>query len=284
MELQSTVDCEMTHAIEHRLNALSDGFAEFCTSNIFLVRHTYNFSIVWNRPLEIYGVTNNKRFVTFPEDIPTAKRLKEILPHIDFIRAIPERLIEHPSLKEHALDCEEDIDNHEYIYRREDLAELSGRKYHKKRNLIAQFKDRREYIVKPINEDTRTDALDILNTWHKLSDNDADYIPAKEAILYQHMLKLEGWILYLKTTPVAYTLGETIPNTNTWAMHYEKALISYKGAFQVIDMETAKHLPATIEYINKEQDLGKPGLRQAKESYRPVSFVKKFTCAIKNEK
>ena len=34
-----------------------------------------------------------------------------------------------------------------------------------------------------------------------------------------------------------------------------------------------------FELVNREQDLGQPGLRRAKESYRPAGFVKKFRAA-----
>jgi hypothetical protein len=39
-------------------------------------------------------------------------------------------------------------------------------------------------------------------------------------------------------------------------------------------------LPQKYEQINREQDLGDPGLRQAKESYRPCGFVTKYRAAV----
>ena len=36
-------------------------------------------------------------------------------------------------------------------------------------------------------------------------------------------------------------------------------------------------LPPTITYVNREQDLGLPGLRQSKESFKPDHMIRKFT-------
>ena len=59
-------------------------------------------------------------------------------------------------------------------------------------------------------------------------------------------------------------------------MHYEKAIGEYKGIYQFINRAFASVLPRDFKYINREQDLGDPGLRQAKMTYRPYGFVKKY--------
>jgi hypothetical protein len=61
-----------------------------------------------------------------------------------------------------------------------------------------------------------------------------------------------------------------------FAIHFEKANDRYKGVYQYINQEFAKTLPNYFKLVNREQDLGDEGLRQAKMTYRPSSFVKKY--------
>jgi len=63
-----------------------------------------------------------------------------------------------------------------------------------------------------------------------------------------------------------------------FVIHFEKAALKkeYTGIYQYVNQAFTAVLPEQYELINREQDLGDPGLRQAKESYRPVDFVKKY--------
>ena len=63
---------------------------------------------------------------------------------------------------------------------------------------------------------------------------------------------------------------------NFCLVHFEKGDNNYKGVYQFINNETAKNLPETVLYINREQDLGDEGLRQAKMTYRPCGFINKY--------
>jgi hypothetical protein len=66
-------------------------------------------------------------------------------------------------------------------------------------------------------------------------------------------------------------------------VHFEKAIDTekYRGIYQYISQKFSSILPEKYETVNREQDLGEPGLRRAKESYNPVGFVKKYR-AIKS--
>jgi len=71
-------------------------------------------------------------------------------------------------------------------------------------------------------------------------------------------------------------MGEIIAHGTMFTIHFEKADDTYKGIYQFINRSFAAMLVDCIEVINREQDLGDPGLRQAKMSYRPTSFIKKY--------
>jgi hypothetical protein len=76
--------------------------------------------------------------------------------------------------------------------------------------------------------------------------------------------------------PAAYCLGESIAKGCMFAIHFEKAIDEYKGIYQFMNQAFAAGLPRFFVHINREQDLGSEGLRQAKMTYRPAGFVRKF--------
>jgi len=104
--------------------------------------------------------------------------------------------------------------------------------------------------------------------------------PAKEALERMDELQLCGGIYYVDGKPAAYILGEEIAEGKTFVIHFEKAVGEYKGLYQFINQSFAAILPEKYTYINREQDLGDEGLRQAKLTYRPVGFIKKYRAAL----
>jgi hypothetical protein len=61
-----------------------------------------------------------------------------------------------------------------------------------------------------------------------------------------------------------------------YCTHFEKAMDDYKGVFQFVNQAQALALPESVQFINREQDVGEEGLRQAKMTYRPAQFVVKY--------
>jgi len=73
----------------------------------------------------------------------------------------------------------------------------------------------------------------------------------------------------------AFALGERL-NRETAVCHFEKADHFMEGLSQLVNREFSRLLFADCRFVNREQDLGEPGLRSAKLSYHPVELVKKF--------
>ena len=176
----------------------------------------------------------------------------------------------------------EDRDNFDYLYRREDLASLSGRRFHRKKNLVNLFLRNNACTAKPLLPEYAGDALNILETWRQQQTTPGDYDAAREAIERMEQLQLCGGIFYIDDVPAAYSLGEELSRGTMWVTHFEKAVESerYKGIYQYVNQAFGGVLPGKYELINREQDLGDPGLRQAKIGYRPVGFVKKYRAAV----
>jgi hypothetical protein len=85
-----------------------------------------------------------------------------------------------------------------------------------------------------------------------------------------------GGLLRVAGRLVAYTVAERLA-TDTLLIHFEKGNPNFKGVYQAINQAFLAHnAEAAIRWVNREQDLGDEGLRRAKLSYHPETFVKKY--------
>ena len=98
----------------------------------------------------------------------------------------------------------------------------------------------------------------------------------QRAFAHFDRLGLIGGCIYVGDKLVAFTYGSPI-NDHTFCVHVEKADTEYDGAFTIINREFVAHLPEQYTLIDREEDLGIPGLRQAKLSYHPAFLEKKYT-------
>jgi hypothetical protein len=169
-----------------------------------------------------------------------------------------------------------------YLYTADALARLPGRKYSKKRNLLSQASGLYQWVCERLNADRIGQCFDVLNSILK------EEHPQVEGMLQRELAALEctlchfdefgqqGLLISIDDRPVAFSIFEVISPT-TVAVHFERALRSYKGLYQVINCETAKVIAAEgFQFINREEDLGDAGLRDAKMSYHPVEIIPAF--------
>ena len=92
-------------------------------------------------------------------------------------------------------------------------------------------------------------------------------------------LGLQGGVLRVDGKLVAFTIGEPL-NQNTYGVHIEKADVQYQGAYPAINQAFVEAVAASYAYVNREEDLGLEGLRQAKESYYPAILLEKATAVF----
>jgi hypothetical protein len=65
-------------------------------------------------------------------------------------------------------------------------------------------------------------------------------------------------------------------------IHIEKANPEIDGLYQVINREFLLNAFPEVRLVNREDDLGLPGLRQSKLSYNPCGYARKFLVYQKN--
>lgn len=176
----------------------------------------------------------------------------------------------------------ESRDHFDYLYDRQELAELKGNRFHKKKNLLNQFLKGYVFSYQDLSTDCIEPALDMQERWCRWRDCESEesLVLENEAIVrvLQHWDRLPGMIggaIHVADRIIAYTVAEAL-TADSLVIHFEKGQNDYKGVYQAINQMFAANAPAQYRYINREQDLGNEGLRQAKLSYNPVGFVKKY--------
>jgi hypothetical protein len=278
----------MQRELHPALAVIEDGISEFTFANLYLFRRTYDYHISRIGDLAIIsGTQEGKRFVMLPCGLPEDDGpLESLLADHDYIKGLAEQHADKNRVRLERLGWqpEEDRDNFDYLYLRSDLAALQGRKYHKKRNLVNAFINNYNYEESPLTARNISEAFHVLEVWRsERTTKDDDYEAAYEALELIDTLGLHGYLVRVDGTPAAYTLGEALMKGRSFAVHFEKAIGNYKGIYQFINRAFASVLPRHYHYINREQDLGDEGLRQAKMTYRPFGFVKKYKVVPQND-
>ena len=180
---------------------------------------------------------------------------------------------------------EENRDAFDYIYLQSDLAELSGKKYHGKRNHISAFSKKFAWEYRAITAQNTEDIKICAEKWYNENSFRADkYLMCEKNgvnTILDNMEKLgvKGGAIYVGGEAVAFTLGSAI-NCEVFDIHVEKALSQYAESYTVINRAFARTL-TDYKYINREDDMGLEGLRKAKLSYKPSILLKKYSCRKK---
>lgn len=171
----------------------------------------------------------------------------------------------------------------DYVYNFSDLAELSGKKYHSKRNHISSFTKKYDWKYESITSENKSQVLKCAEKWY--SENTEKYDKYMELekegirtiIENLEFLGAKGGAITVDEQVVAFTLGSPI-NDITFDVHVEKALKDYSEAYTVINREFVRNELSNYLYINREDDMGLEGLRKAKLSYKPCFMIKKYLC------
>lgn len=172
-------------------------------------------------------------------------------------------------------------DSADYVYEREKLANLSGKKYHGKKNHINKFKKTYpDWTYESITEQNAEECFQMALNWRRINGCEDD--PEKNAEMCVTLnflrlfreLEMRGGLLRAAGEVVAFSIGEPVCD-DTMVVHIEKAYADVPGAYPMINQQFVLHETEGYTYINREEDTGAEGLRQAKLSYHPVFVVEK---------
>lgn len=181
-----------------------------------------------------------------------------------------------------------DRDSFDYVYAIDDLSQLKGRKFQRKRNHLNRFRQTcPDYTVVPISPENTNAVTFMLEDWYAaklegdpLCDLCMEQIAIQKALRCQSQLEMDGLALYHEGKILAMTMGTPLAD-NSYDIHFEKA--SDDGAYAAINYEFANYLHQKyphVQWLNREDDLGLEGLRKAKLSYNPDHLIEKYWACL----
>jgi hypothetical protein len=270
---------ELKSDIKPLLFHLQDGVSEYTFANLYLFRKRYQYRLsLGDECLIVSGEREGERFFMTPGSIPGQGVLTDLFKTHRYWKGISSSTLasRREQLALWGIEITEDRNNFDYLYLRTDLAELPGKKYHKKRNLVSAFLNAYSPESRPLSPECVPHALDVLERWRQDKGAEGDYIAAHEALEQFPVLELQGVLYYINGSPAGWCLGEFLVQGSMFAIHFEKGIDEYKGIYQYMNQNFAVSLGEPVIHINREQDLGDQGLRQAKMTYRPSGFVQKY--------
>ena len=188
-----------------------------------------------------------------------------------------------------AVEAVPDRDSWEYLYSVSELAELAGNKFMRKRNRINQFIKQTPYTYLPMTEELIPRIAEFQTEWcesYKIFRGAQGVSRENRGIIsnilpnWSRLPELSGGAIEACGKIIAYTIAEAADD-ETVMIHVEKASLEQSAAYQVISREYLLHEGSAYKTVNREEDMGDPSLRDAKMSYHPSDFIKKFNVTIK---
>ncbi|MBP5299886.1 MAG: DUF2156 domain-containing protein [Victivallales bacterium] len=279
------------------LRASKERSCEFSVANLYL--WSFSYHVRWlvddNR---LYLHTENREepedalMVVVPEKVPDPPA-KELLAFSEEMRKQGHTGRFQQLRENFVLNCPElsqwfeiqpmDEEVAEYVYRLDNLATLAGERYSKKRNLVKQFaRGFPAATSRPLDDSDLPAVLAMSEEWLDGHPERSSRHLQEELVALKHLqdapleyLGLVGQGIFLEGRLIAYEFCSPIAG-GMWTEHFEKALKEFNGAAQALNQSAAQALQGRCEWLNREQDLGSPGLRQAKRSYHPEYLLRNY--------
>lgn len=178
------------------------------------------------------------------------------------------------------------IESYDYIYDFHSLTTLSGKKNQKRRNHFNAFlKENHNYVYKRIDDEDIDNVFVCLKRWEKEHEDSETTKSEYAAIMYllfnRHKLNIQTGCIYIDGKMEAFTIGSRMAH-DTVDIHVEKANSEIRGLYVAIGKFFLEDNYKDIRYVNREDDMGIPALRKAKQNLHPIKMIKKSSIIEKN--
>lgn len=176
--------------------------------------------------------------------------------------------------------------NSDYLYDAEALRTLSTNELRKKRTHFNRFlRLYPNYEYQSITQNDMSDCLRLVETWSTEKGIDVTDVKKSDYLMIKRLFKdfgdldVRGGVIRIDGKVAAFSMG-SFGNHDTAYIHFEKADVSYDGAYPAINKLVIENAYPEAKFVNREEDLGMPGLRKSKRSYYPIRMIKKYGCQI----
>jgi hypothetical protein len=182
-------------------------------------------------------------------------------------------------------DVRPDRDNDDYVYDADKLRTLSGRSMHQKKNHYNRFIQSYNAEFLAVTPGLAEELKSVEDKWltlktEKEGEGAATHLAMEREAVHSILENFEalgqkGLAVTIDGRIEAFTTGEALPD-GTLLVHVEKGNPEIRGIYVALCSHFARQIFPGASFVNREQDLGLPGLRRSKESLKPHHFVKKF--------
>jgi hypothetical protein len=283
-------------ALDREFSAMRPGCSQYCVASL----------AAWNQSDE-FRLSRLDNVILIGKRGPEGKTIflspvgGDLTDRVSAVRSVlrqhPEAVfeqVEHPlavALGGGELNVESTRDLHEYVYRTDDLVNLQRHKdlRYKRKGIdgfAAQFPGA---VAVPLgggsepSPELERKVERFLERWATFRADSAsekerqELAAARELLKHRRELGLTGVAEVVDGEVAAFALGRPI-SPDTFTVLVEKAdPASFPGAYQVINQRMAEQVQkAGYPFINRMDDWGVPGLRQAKKSYQPSHMVEVY--------
>lgn len=257
--MSSVITLKDRFIIETALKKLDCCLSEYSFANLFLFREVHSYELQGDF---IKGKTREGVEFWMPLKFPfKLEPGKSYFP-------IPERWLDQfPEAKFEEKEADQD-----YLFSREKMNSLAGRKLSAQRNFLYRFEEEYDPEVRALD---KNGSYEVLKSWASQNSEERDEGSCKEAIDLLEELGLFGYTVFSGNEPMGFIIGEQI-RENEVVCHFAKAKNEIKGITPYMYHNFAKRLDGKIEWVNLEQDLGLTGLRKSKSAYHPDKMLKKY--------
>lgn len=180
---------------------------------------------------------------------------------------------------------EEDPDNYDYVLSLERLKEQEEGKLSTRRRMIKKFKEEFKPHLQKLdlsNPANQQQILSVCKQWEMQKGLDPDeathvFEALRRLLMNGFLSKICGFGVYVQDRLVGYSINEILNDQYALGHFMQCDLHTSTAIYAYLMQETAPHfIESGCRQINIEQDLGIPGLRKWKESYKSHIFLKKF--------